>query len=163
MNKTIILGAVCLFSATFLISFYSQDIKENEVENVALDEEQWTDVESREVDILAEETLTPLKQNTLNSDRSLNNLNTDSKDEKVVTTKLPSGVDVDEIGGYYDENAAAPESEIPQDNTITTIGYYEPNATSPEDSVGTNVELESGMGPGELPTKELVSDMPVID
>jgi len=41
---------------------------------------------------------------------------------------------VDEIGGYIDENALAPEDEVFQNKDIENIGYYDPNGEAP----GTN-------------------------
>jgi len=38
---------------------------------------------------------------------------------------------VDEIGGYIDESAIAPEDEVPQNNFIDSIGYEDPTAEDP--------------------------------
>ncbi len=37
----------------------------------------------------------------------------------------------DEIGGYIDESAIAPEDEVPQNNFIDSIGYEDPTAEDP--------------------------------
>jgi len=47
---------------------------------------------------------------------------------------------VDEIGGYIDESAIAPEDEVPQNNFIDSIGYDDPTAEDPAaESTNTNV------------------------
>jgi hypothetical protein len=63
---------------------------------------------------------------------------------------------VDEIGGYFDANAIAPEDEVPQNNYIDSIGYYDPGAEAPsemnsplaEQSVSIAIETdEEGLAP----------------
>lgn len=51
---------------------------------------------------------------------------------KKLTAVANSEQQMDEIGGYIDENAIAPEDEVPQNNDITSIGVYEPDAIAPE-------------------------------
>ncbi len=82
-------------------------------------------------------------------EESMNNnqtsMNTSSAELLVQNTDPLINGSTDEISGYIDESAIAPEDEVPQNNFIDNIGYDDPTAEDPSSEPNNTISEDDGM------------------
>jgi len=133
--KVVVIVIVFIAAVVGINRFIQQDsfVETNIEETDAI-----SNVESATQDSIAEMPIIDNKSDTKPSinELSVNNDNI-SNQENAMSSSIEKPAEqyanngVDEIGGYIDESAIAPEDEVPQNNFIDSIGYEDPTAEDP--------------------------------
>ena len=162
-NKMVVIGVVVALSAIGTLVWQSED---SEVDRVQDGQTETLNIsEYAEIDI---DEMTPAnKQKTNTTGESLSYKNESASYPMnnpggSITPSLAKEMDqsgnntlkghVDEIGGYFDVDAIAPEDEVPQNNYIDSIGYYDPSAVDPS---GMESTLEAKSTPISIETDKV--------
>ena len=134
-SKVVVIAVVFLVAVVGFNRLIQQD---SFVETNVEEPEQTSNVESATQAPINDMPIIDNKNNTNASikDLSVNNDNI-SNQENAMSSSIEKPAEqyanngVDEIGGYIDESAIAPEDEVPQNNFIDSIGYEDPTAEDP--------------------------------
>lgn len=140
-NKAIV---GCFFVACFIAALMWNSAKDSEQESIEHEVARPAEsfVKSEPVNEASINEIAALPNNTISSTRSeiseRNEMRTFESGRLAQSQSGSQSVSrtdgVDEIGGYFDGSAIAPEDEVPQNNFIDSIGYEDPTSEDPATS-----------------------------